>query len=162
FGIRNYESGFKFRRSGHDESVEKSASKFEVLVLRYDPVDYRLEQTQEGLQDVTGPLGWENRHESSPKDEELLSPGCPYMRNHDTHEKSIQDRIKNDRVPKSRYWCSVPSWNFNVVHREGWSLNLFCIREWSEDAKDASIFETFSGFTIDETLANTAPATPRL
>ncbi|KLO07309.1 hypothetical protein SCHPADRAFT_655443 [Schizopora paradoxa] len=40
--------------------TEKRTSKFEVLVLRYDPVDYRSPLTEGELMDPTGPLGWIN------------------------------------------------------------------------------------------------------
>ncbi|KLO04903.1 hypothetical protein SCHPADRAFT_989216 [Schizopora paradoxa] len=40
--------------------TEERTSKFEVLVLRYDPVDYRSKLRDGELKDPTGPLGWKN------------------------------------------------------------------------------------------------------
>ncbi|KLO05264.1 hypothetical protein SCHPADRAFT_947058 [Schizopora paradoxa] len=41
-------------------TTEERSSKFEVLVLRYDPVDYRSKLRDGELKDPTGPLGWRN------------------------------------------------------------------------------------------------------
>ncbi|KLO04403.1 hypothetical protein SCHPADRAFT_989699 [Schizopora paradoxa] len=56
----------RYRREVYDDFgrlvtvTEERTSKFDVLVLRYDPVDYRSPLTEGELMDPTGPLGWKN------------------------------------------------------------------------------------------------------
>ncbi|KLO10298.1 hypothetical protein SCHPADRAFT_525865 [Schizopora paradoxa] len=58
-------SGYAFK------TTEECTSNFEVLVLRYDPVDYRSAQTKGKLKDPTGPLGWKNVY-TAPEEEIVL------------------------------------------------------------------------------------------
>ncbi|KLO10305.1 hypothetical protein SCHPADRAFT_892459 [Schizopora paradoxa] len=59
-------SSVTYRREEEDSCgrvikiTEERTSKFDVLVLRYDPVDYRCVQIDGELKDPTGPLGWVN------------------------------------------------------------------------------------------------------